>query len=211
MKGLLQKDLYQVWYYARVIVLASAVIMVASAAMPGENGSFLMIYAGFLMSMLPMTLLAYDQNSRFADYSAALPVTKGQLVGCKYLIGLIIMVLADLLAGLALLVAWLRGGTISGEIVLNTLTRVSVMPLAGSVVLLPLTYRFGYEKAKYLYYLFVGLFAALMGFGLATSGDLPGLSLPGGAAGAAALWLVSFVLYAASWRLSVAWYGKAEE
>ena len=210
MKGLLQKDLYQIWYYARTILLASAIMMAVSVAMPGENGSFFMVYASFLISMLPMTLLAYDQNSRFAGYSAALPVTKGQLVGCKYLIGLFTMVLADLLAGLALAVVWLHGGSVSGEMVFGTLMQVSVMPLLSSAVLLPLTYRFGYEKAKYIYYLFVGLSAALMGFGVATDGDLPGLALPAGWA-QLGFWLVCLVLYAASWRLSIAWYGKAEQ
>ena len=210
MKGLLQKDLYQIWYYARTILLASAIIMAVSVAMPGENGSFFMVYASFLISMLPMTLLAYDQNSRFADYSVALPVTKGQLVGCKYLIGLFTMVLADLLAGLALAVVWLRGGSVSSEMVFGTLMQVSVMPLLGSAVLLPLTYRFGYEKAKYIYYLFVGLSAALMGFGVATDGDLPGLALPAGWT-QLGFWLVCLVLYAVSWRLSIAWYGKAEQ
>lgn len=210
MKGLLQKDLYQIWYYARTILLASAIMMAVSVAMSGENGSFFMVYASFLISMLPMTLLAYDQNSRFAGYSAALPVTKGQLVGCKYLIGLFTMVLADLLAGLALAVVWLHGGSVSGEMVFGTLMQVSVMPLLGSAVLLPLTYRFGYEKAKYIYYLFVGLSAALMGFGVATDGDLPGLALPAGWA-QLGFWLVCLVLYAVSWRLSIAWYGKAEQ
>lgn len=210
MKGLLRKDLYQIWYYARTILLAAAIMMAVSVAMPGENGSFFMMYASFLISMLPMTLLAYDQNSRFAGYSAALPVTKGQLVGCKYLIGLFTMVLADLLAGLALAVVWLRGGGVSSEMVFGTLMQVSVMPLLGSAVLLPLTYRFGYEKAKYIYYLFVGLSAALMGFGVATDGDLPGLALPAGWA-QLGFWLVCLVLYAVSWRLSIAWYGKAEQ
>ncbi len=210
MKGLLQKDLYQIWYYARTILLASAIMMAVSVAMSGGHRSFFMVYASFLISMLPMTLLAYDQNSRFADYSVALPVTKGQLVGCKYLIGLFTMVLADLLAGLALAVVWLRGGSVSGEMMFGTLMQVSVMPLLGSAVLLPLTYRFGYEKAKYIYYLFVGLSAALMGFGVATDGDLPGLALPAGWA-QLGFWLVCLVLYAVSWRLSIAWYGKAEQ
>lgn len=210
MKGLLQKDLYQIWYYARTILLASAIMMAVSVAMSGGHRSFFMVYASFLISMLPMTLLAYDQNSRFADYSVALPVTKGQLVGCKYLIGLFTMVLADLLAGLALAVVWLRGGGVSSEMVFGTLMQVSVMPLLGSAVLLPLTYRFGYEKAKYIYYLFVGLSAALMGFGVATDGDLPGLALPAGWA-QLGFWLVCLVLYAVSWRLSIAWYGKAEQ
>ena len=43
--------------------------------------------------------------------------------------------------------------------------------LLNSAVLLPLNYRFGYEKAKYAFYLMVGLVAALMGFGMSANED----------------------------------------
>ena len=43
--------------------------------------------------------------------------------------------------------------------------------LLSSAVLLPLNYRFGYEKAKYAFYLMVGLVAALMGFGVSANED----------------------------------------
>ena len=57
------------------------------------------------MGMMPMTLLAYDQASKFSEYSAALPVTKEQLVGSKYIVGLCGLVLAELFAAAALGVA----------------------------------------------------------------------------------------------------------
>ena len=217
MKGLLKKDLYQMRAYAGVMILAGVIMMGMSVVIVGEGNNFFMLYAGFLMGMLPMTLQAYDQNSRFNQYSTALPVTKGQLVGCKYLIGLSMMLLAELLAVLVLGAAALRGSAVSREMVFITLMQLMGVTLLSNAIMLPLTYRLGFEKAKYVYYLCIGLIAAWMGFGVATSEDgvpssgmdlLPeGVSLlvPLGVA------LVGLALYAASWRLSVAWYGKAEE
>ena len=63
-----------------------------------NGANFFIVYAGFLMGMMPMTLLAYDQASKFSEYSAALPVTKEQLVGSKYIVGLCGLVLAEAFA-----------------------------------------------------------------------------------------------------------------
>ena len=185
MKGLLLKDAYQIWHYAKGVIVAAVVMMGAGVVTIMNGANFFIVYAGFLMGMMPMTLLAYDQASKFSEYSGVLPVTKEQLVGSKYIIGLCGLVLAELFAAAAL-----------------------------GAVLLPLNYRFGYEKAKYAFYLMVGLVAALMGFGVSANED--GLArnlLPQGVPPLALLGIVLIVLglYSLSWRLSVAWYGKAEQ
>lgn len=216
MKGLLQKDLYQMWYYARGLVLAGVVMMAVSVVVLKDGNNFFMVYSGFLQGMLPMTLLAYDQNSRFDAYSAALPVTKAQLVGCKYLMGLLNMLLAELLAAAAIGAASLYWHTVSRGLVLSTLLQVATATLLSNAILLPLTYRLGFEKAKYVYYLFIGLIAAWMGFGVASNDGLgnTGMNfLPVDVSPLVPLSiaLVCLVLHAASWRLSIAWYGKAED
>ena len=215
MKGLLKKDLYQTWYYARTIILAGVIMMGVSVVTLGHGNNFFMVYAGFLLGMFPMTLLAYDQNSRFVSYSAALPVTKGQLVGCKYLIGLLDVLLAELLTAIALGAACLYWKTIGWELVASTLLQVAAAALVSNSILLPLTYRLGFEKAKYVYYLCIGLIAAWMGFGFSADDGITGSGmnfLPAGVSPLVPLGilLVCLVLYTASWRLSVAWYGKAE-
>lgn len=216
MKGLLKKDLYQTWYYARMIILADVIMMGVSVVTLGHGNNFFMVYAGFMLGTFPMTLLAYDQNSRFAEYGAALPVTKAQLVGCKYIIGLCAMLLAELLAAAALGAACLYWGTVNRELAFSTLLQVAGATLLGSTILLPLTYRLGFEKAKYIYYLSIGLIAAWMGFGISSDDGMTGSGmnlLPAGASPLVPLGilLVCLVLYTASWRLSVVWYGKAEE
>jgi ABC-2 type transport system permease protein len=214
MKGLLLKDAYQIWHYAKGVIVAAVVMMSAGVVTIMNGANFFIVYAGFLMGMMPMTLLAYDQASKFSEYSGVLPVTKEQLVGSKYIIGLCGLVLAEAFAAAALGVAQLHWAAVDSALVISTLVQVGMTTLLGSTILLPLSYRFGYEKAKYAFYLVVGLVAALMGFGVSANEDglvrnlLPQSISSLGLLGIA---VVTLALYAASWRLSVAWYGKAEQ
>lgn len=214
MKGLLLKDVYQVWYYAKTVVLAAVVMMGAGVISMMNGSNFFIVYAGFLLGMMPMTLLAYDQTSKFSEYSAVLPATKEQLVGCKYIIGLCGLTLAELFAAVALGVAHLHWVAVDGALMVSTLVQVGMTTLLNSAILLPLSYRFGYEKAKYAFYIMVALIAGLMGAGVAANEDgLAANLLPQGISPLALLGVavVVLVLYALSWRLSVAWYGKAEQ
>ena len=214
MKGLLLKDAYQAWYYAKMVVVAAVVMMGAGVISMMNGANFFIVYAGFLLGMMPMTLLAYDQTSNFNEYGAALPVTKEQLVGSKYIVGLCGLVLAELFAAAALGVASLHWTAVDHALVVSTLVQVGMTTLLNSAVLLPLNYRFGYEKAKYAFYFMVGLVAALMGFGVSANEDglvrnlLPQSISSLGLLGIA---VAALTLYALSWRLSVAWYGKAEQ
>ena len=213
MKGLLLKDAYQAWYYAKMVVVAAVVMMGVGVISMMNGANFFIVYAGFLLGMMPMTLLAYDQTSKFNEYSTALPATK-ELVGCKYIVGLCGLVLAEAFAAAALGVAQLHWVAVDSALVISTLVQVGMTTLLGSTILLPLSYRFGYEKAKVVFYFIVGALAALMGFSVAANEDgivrnlLPQSISSLGLLGIA---VAALTLYALSWRLSVAWYGKAEQ
>ena len=163
MKGLLLKDAYQMWCYTRWIILVSIAMMLMGMFFMKDGSNFFMLYGGLLLGMSPISLLAYDQGSRFSVCSAALPVTKEQLVGGKYLIGLCGMALAELLSMAALAAAQLLWGTVSVQITVATLIQVAMLTLLDNIILLPLFYRFGYEKAKYVYYLSIGMLGSFMG------------------------------------------------
>ena len=213
MKGLLLKDAYQMWCYTRMLILAAVVMMLVGVFSMKGGSNFFMMYGGLMLGMLPMTLLTYDQSGRFSAYSAALPVTKEQLVGGKYLIGLCGMALAELLSMAALAAAQLLWGTVTVQITVATLLQVALMTLLGNIILLPLTYRFGYQKARYVYYLCIGLLASLMGYFVSSGDNALDSILPAQGSGLVLVAVLAavLVLYAASWRLSVAWYGKAEQ
>ena len=214
MKGLLLKDAYQIWHYAKGVIVAAVVMMSAGVVTIMNGANFFIVYAGFFLGMMPMTLLAYDQASKFSEYSGVLPVTKEQLVGSKYIIGLCGLVLAELFAAAALGVASLHWTAVDRALVVSTLVHVGMTTLLGSTILLPLSYRFGYEKAKVGFYFIAVALSALMGFSVAANGDglvknlLPQSISSLGLLGIAA---AALALYALSWRLSVAWYGKAEQ
>ena len=69
MKGLLLKDAYQIWHYAKGVIVAAVVMMGAGVVTIMNGANFFIVYAGFTMGMMPMTLLAYDQASKFSEYS----------------------------------------------------------------------------------------------------------------------------------------------
>lgn len=213
MKGLLLKDAYQIWHYAKGVIVAAVVMMGAGVVTIMNGANFFIVYAGFLMGMMPMTLLAYDQASKFSEYSGVLPVTKEQLVGSKYIIGLCGLVLAELLSMATLAAAQLLWGTVTVQITVATLLQVAMLTLLGNIILLPLAYRLGYQKARYAYYLCIGLLASYMGYFVSSGDSALESILP--AQGSLLVLVVVLAavlaLYALSWRLSVAWYGKAEQ
>ena len=213
MKGLLLKDAYQMWCYTRWIILVSIAMMLMGMFFMKDGSNFFMLYGGLLLGMSPISLLAYDQGSRFSVCSAALPVTKEQLVGGKYLIGLCGMALAELLSMAALAAAQLLWGTVSVQITVATLIQVAMLTMLDNIILLPLFYRFGYEKAKYVYYLSIGMLGSFMGYFVSSGDNALNSILPAQGSPLVLVVVLAAVLalYAASWRLSVAWYGKAEQ
>ena len=213
MKGLLLKDAYQMWSYTRWIILASVAMILMGTFFMKEGSNFFMLYGGLLLGLSPMSLLAYDQSSRFSICSAALPVTKEQLVGGKYLIGLCGMALAELLSMAALAAAQLLWGTVSVQITVATLIQMAMLTLLDNIILLPLFYRFGYEKAKYVYYLSIGMLGSFRGYFVSSGDSALDSILPanGSLLVLVVVLAVVLVLYTLSWRLSVAWYGKAEQ
>ena len=197
MKGLLLKDWYQVRTSMKAMYLTVAFVLVIWVFSTSSAYVFPVSYAAVFLGILPINLLAYDQSVGWVEYGRTFPVSKKTLVAEKYLIGLFCAAAAVVIGGLFVTVIPLRTGTAPDKDVLS----------------LPLLYRFGAEKASMIYILtFVGL-GALLGGGGAVMDELqqngPGSGpLPVPLWLAAVLLLAVLALYAVSWRVSVAWYGK---
>ena len=72
-------------------------------------------------------------------------------------------------------------------------------------IMLPLYYRFGAEKARMLYMLMFAGMGAALGGGTVLMDAVPE---PDAAIAIVGVLAAVLVLYALSWRVSVAWYGK---
>lgn len=209
MKGLLLKDGYQTVSQMKTMYLTVAVVLVVWMFSTSDSYAFPISYAAIFLGVLPVTLLGYDQNSGWVEYSLTLPVSKKVLVAEKYLVGLLCAAASVVIGGLFVVVLSLRkGAALDGTALFFVGNGVNTILLMNGISL-PLMYRFGAEKAWMIYILTFAGFGALIAGGstlideFQTSGHFQASSGLG-----AALFVVVLVLYVLSWRLSVAWYGK---
>ena len=198
MKGLLLKDWYLTVKYLRMLILISLLFAAMSVFSP-ENG-FFRIYPAVMFAMIPVSLYSYDDREKWTVYAQAFPVSRAQYVTGKYLFGAL---------GMAALVALLTVlYLISGaEGFVGAVTLSLVLGLGSASLMLPVLFRFGAEKGRIAYLIFIG---AICGGGAALSLAAPS---EGGAAmptPSAALCAGMIVFYILSWRLSVALYQKRE-
>ncbi len=199
MKGLLLKDWYLTTKYLRALILISLLFAAMSVFSP-ENG-FFRIYPAVMFAMIPVSLYSYDDREKWTVYVQAFPVSRAQYVTEKYLFGAICIAALVTLLTVLYLVTGADG--IDGAVTLSLL-----LGLASASLMLPILFRFGAEKGRIAYLIFIGVICgsgAALSFSASSAGDIttvpsPNLGLCAGA----------IVLYALSWRLSVALYQKRE-
>lgn len=208
-KSLILKDLYMAKATSRFVLLFVLIIEVLIAARMVGNAGFWMVYTGVLAGSVPLSMLHYDLGGGWRGYSATLPLTAGQLVSAKYLLGLLIGGGLFLLSLLSQGSAALYTGAGLLQALENGLMAALVCCLSNAF-LLPLTIRFGAERARMAYYvLFIGMAWVYFLLVKVLPVQMTALAVP-----APGLWAELLVLaaavgfYAGSWLLSIAWYQR---
>ena len=205
MKGLLLKDWYQVKTNMRMMYLTVlAVLAIWILSTSGDSG-FAVDYSAVFLGIMPAYLLSYDHASGWTEYSFALPLSKELQVAEKYLVGLFCAAAAVVIGGLFITVISLRTGTTPDKDALSLLAGSVCAILLINGIMLPLYYRFSAEKARMLYMLMFAGMGAALGGGTVLMDAVPE---PGAAIAIVGVLAAVLALYAVSWRVSVAWYGK---
>lgn len=205
MQGLLLKDWYMIKKYCRAYLLLTVIFTVVSFF--GEDNLFLIFYPCLLCGVIPVNLIAYDENSRWTQYSEALPYTRAQIVSSKYLIGIFIQLAVMILTVIAQSVRMNMAGNFSlSELLMIALTMLSIAGLS-SAICLPFIFKMGVEKGRTAYYVMVGIVcagavSASMVFGEQAEAQI---DLP-----IAIIAVISVAIYALSWYLSIQFYKKRE-
>ena len=206
MKGLLLKDFYLSWRYCRAFLVIVAVFLAVSFT--GDDNIFFLIYPIMIASVIPMTLLSYDEHDKWTAYSGTLPYTRTQLVSAKYLVGLCFGTVAFLISMAATTVRMLIGGGFILEQFAVVGTALLVLGCLGPALSLPYVFKYGAEKGRIAFYITVGVFsgvaAVLAGMGFQIQTMTRGLWPLAVVAG------VAILLYALSWVLSIRFYQKRE-
>ncbi len=204
MKGLLVKDFCLAAKHCRLQLVICLVFPLLGSF--SGDALFLQIYPFMLCSMIPVSLMAYDEHDHWDSYSFCLPCSRAQIVTGKYLMG-------AMASGAALLLAGLVNGTMF--LVRDTgwdLPGLLVLQLAAGLLpgafCLPFIFKLGSEKGRMAYFITIGAFCGLtVGLGNAAAG-LPAMAFgPGVLLLMAAL---SLAAYGISWLISVKIYEKRE-
>ena len=206
MKGLLLKDFYLSWRYCRAFIVIVAVFLAVSFT--GDDNIFFLIYPIMIASVIPMTLVSYDEHDKWTAYSGTLPYTRAQLVSTKYLVGMCFGSVAFLISMAATTVRMILGGGFVLEQFAVVGTALLVLGCLGPALILPYVFKYGAEKGRMAFYITIGLFTAaatvLAGIGFQVQvmgGGLWPLAVVAG---------VSILLYALSWWLSIRFYQKRD-
>ena len=102
MLGLIQKDIYQMLKYQRVLMLIVVIFAIASAK--NQDNAFFLVYPSVIAGLSTVTMQSYDEQGGFSSYSAVMPVSRKTVVGAKYLYGIAMVVLMALLEAVSYLV-----------------------------------------------------------------------------------------------------------
>ena len=153
MKALLLKDFLTLSRYLRMALL----FVVIFACIPGGS---MAAYALVFAAMIPITALAYDEQSKWPRLAAMMPYTTRQLVASKYVLGYIMLGGAILLSVVSTVVTLLVRGDVLDP---ASLSMLFILACAASLILaviMPLILRFGVEKGRLV--MLVGV-AAIVG------------------------------------------------
>ena len=200
MKGLLLKDWYMVKTYCRTYLLIAVAFIALSFL--SDNNMFFVFYPCLLCGMIPVNLLAYDERSRWTQYSGTLPYTKTQIVSGKYLIGLFAQLAILIATGVGQVVKMsVAGDFVFGDFAVLMLLLLIVSTLSSSICL-PFVFKLGVEKGRTAYYIMIGfvcgasVLASSILRGQLMSEIQPNLIL-------ALIALIGICVYILSWYLSV--------
>ncbi len=204
MKGLIRKDFYMIWEYGRMLLLMSAVFLGVSLVASDDN-FFFAVYPVLFAGILPVTLISYEERDGWNRMCDAMPVSRRTQVNERYLMtAFCFLVLYLLTVGLQAAVLLPRGNAEKlGEL-------VCLLPCVGLLtpaVMIPVTLRWGVEKGRFVYYVFIGVILALGIIGANALSAAPADAAPG------AVWLlplIALALFALSWLLSIRIYEKRE-
>lgn len=205
MKALILKDFYMLKsYFKYYFVLIS--IFVLSTLYQKEFFSFFIFYPSVICSMITVSLLGYDERSKWSEYSCAFPYTKAQVVSSKYIIGLILLGAVTLFTSLVQIIRM----NIYDHFKLNEffifIAVTIILSLLSQSFSLPNVFKYGVEKGRLGYYVLIGISALLPFVNINIYGEIfKKFSIY---TILTTILLIIVLLYILSWYLSIKFYQK---
>ena len=207
MKGLLLKDLYMIKKYCRA-ALVVAIVFIAISIFENSNLT-LIFFPSIICGMIPMHILAYDEQSRWLQYSETMPYTKSQIVSGKYFIGLAMQIVMMILTGIAQAIRMSINHTFQLNEYLVLMMLLLISTFTTPSICFPFMFKLGVQKGRIAYFVMLGIVSAgsIISSRLFLKETQKEIRLndilP-------LLCLIVIGLYVLSWYLSIVFYKKRE-
>ena len=210
MIGLMKKDFMLVKKQIFIVMAIMAFYFITIGA--GKSGDYQVgMFGGYtaaILAILPVTMLGYDEKNRWGLYESSLPVTRKQSVLSKYLLILMFAVVA--IAAFAVF-SYFKG---LEDAILSAMGIFSSSVLISSVTL-AISYRFGTDKARFIFIAVCFAVVLLIGFvftdnNLGKSGIKTALEAFSTNYLAVILFLIAMLVYFASMMISMYVYSKKD-
>ncbi|WP_075719128.1 ABC-2 transporter permease [Roseburia sp. 499] len=206
MKGLLLKDFYMIGKYCRFFILMNLIFLVCSVM--GEEYMFYAFFPSILLGILPMTLIAYDERSKWSVYGNIFPYSRAQMVSVKYVIALIGVGTATLLTFIMQCLRMFQNSSVACQEAGIIAMISGIVGMINPSIILPFIFKYGVEKGRIIYYIgLVGISSvSVMIFKCVNLMEV----LPNIEGSLFLVLLGVIVLFALSWLLSIRIYQKKE-
>lgn len=164
MLGLIKKDLIiMVKRMNPMQLLILFVVVIPISQFPQYTLISISLVISYMASILVSTSFTYDAASKWDEYAIALPFSAKQIVKAKYMLVLILMVIAFALMGITFLFCLMAGLSNLDDLKLALLASL-LFAVTYNAIQIPLIYKFGVEIGKYS--LFVMLLIPYMVMGI---------------------------------------------
>lgn len=206
MKGLLLKDFYMIGKYCRFFILMNLIFLVCSVM--GEEYMFYAFFPSILLGILPMTLIAYDERSKWSVYGNIFPYSRAQMVSVKYVIALIGVGAATLITFIVQCLRMCQNSSVTWQEAGIIAMISGIVGMINPSILLPFIFKYGVEKGRIIYYIGLGGVSAASVMFFKGAKLLEVLQDVEGSLFLVLLGVI--VLFALSWLLSIRIYQKKE-
>lgn len=216
MKGLLCKDwAILVNSYKKNFLIMVALYLVMAFCLHMDYLCYALIA---VCGIYASSTINFDDSAHWDTYARTLPVTPGQVVGCKYLLGLLFTLFGSICAAVGVFLSGQHTDVLDAA---SSIVVVAALSLLLIAVNMPLSYKFGAVRARSWVYLvtFLAVFAVIYVMEqlpyLQRSAVTAQLDTIGSAITASPVLLllpcvVVLLLYLGSWAISVQIYQNKE-
>ena len=148
MKGLLLKDMYELIKQCKFILLFCVVYVFLSYT---ESGYFFLAFSIIFFSLLPTTIMALDERSKWESYAITMPYTRKEMVLSKYILSLGGVIFMSVLYELVNIIIYFINSSYAMSIVdsFNIILPFCLMAIIISSINLPINFKFGAIKSNF--------------------------------------------------------------